>query len=46
MANVRTVWVQGGRDREPAVMYSPSAAKISKGFKEAQEGVSDVDEAR
>ncbi|WP_435191943.1 hypothetical protein [Streptomyces sp. bgisy126] len=46
MANVRTVSAQDCRDREPAVMYSPSAAKISKGFKEAQEGVSDVDEAR
>ncbi|MFE5511644.1 hypothetical protein ACFQ9J_13625 [Streptomyces sp. NPDC056529] len=42
MDNVRIIWVQDGRDRESAVMYSPSVAEVYKGFKEAQEGVSDV----
>ncbi|MFC7924760.1 hypothetical protein [Streptomyces cinereoruber] len=42
MDNMKIVWVQDGRERESAVTYSPSAAEIYKGFKEAQEGVSDV----
>ncbi|MFE0773363.1 hypothetical protein [Streptomyces sp. NPDC058861] len=42
MENVRIVWVQDGRGRESAVMYSPSAAEVYRGFKEAQEGVSEV----
>ncbi|MCX4657429.1 hypothetical protein ACIQD5_29670 [Streptomyces microflavus] len=42
MENVRITWVQGGEQRESAVTYSPSAAKDYKGYKEAEEGVSDV----
>ncbi|MEV7060923.1 hypothetical protein AB0N95_36420 [Streptomyces microflavus] len=42
MENVRITWVQGGEQRESAVTYSPSAAEDYKGYKEAEEGVSDV----
>ncbi|MGW9448569.1 hypothetical protein [Streptomyces sp. NPDC055632] len=42
MENVKIVWVHDGRERESAVMYSPSAAKDYKRYKDAQESVSDV----
>lgn len=42
MKNVKIVWVQGSRERESAVTYSPSAAEDYKGYKEAGDGVSDV----
>ncbi|MFC7934386.1 hypothetical protein [Streptomyces cinereoruber] len=42
MDNVKIVWVQDGRERESAVTYSPSAAEDYKGYKEAEDGVSDV----
>ncbi|MGW4179377.1 hypothetical protein [Streptomyces rubiginosohelvolus] len=42
MENVRITWVQGGKQRESAVTYSPSVAQAYKGYKEAESGVSDV----
>ncbi|MFD5110502.1 hypothetical protein [Streptomyces cinereoruber] len=42
MDNVKIVWVKGGKQRESAVTYSPSAAEDYKGYKEAEEGVCDV----
>ncbi|MGV9693905.1 hypothetical protein ACWDUX_32945 [Streptomyces sp. NPDC003444] len=42
MDRVKIVWVQDGRERESAVTYSPSAAEDYKGYKEAEDDVSDV----
>ena len=44
MQNFRITWAQAGYEgrRESAVTYSAGAAETYKGFKEAEEGVSDV----
>ncbi|MFJ2627615.1 hypothetical protein ACIO6T_30505 [Streptomyces sp. NPDC087532] len=42
MDSVKITWVQDGNRRESAVTYSPTAAEDYKGYKEAQDGVSDV----
>ncbi len=44
METVKITWVQDGSQgrRESAVTYSPAAAEDYKRYKEAQDGVSDV----
>ncbi|MFD5098905.1 hypothetical protein [Streptomyces albidochromogenes] len=42
MESVKITWMQDGKQRESAVTYSPAAAKDYKGYKEEQDGASDV----